>query len=131
MEKFYTTSKSIGNETLESSPEFDLGFDYNGQHIEIGDDPYYKSEAGPVSISDLMQKLQLLQNNGANYVSCDWHCDHGELDIYGFKMTVSTSEEIESYLDILKRKRQINKENELADLEKKIILLKKDLEVNK
>lgn len=131
MEKFYTTSKSIGNETLESKPEFDLGFDYNGQHIEIGDDPFYKSEAGPVSISDLMQALQLLQNNGANYVCCDWHYDHVELDIYAFKMSVSTPEEIESYLDILKVKNQISKENEIIDLEKRLILLKKDLEVNK
>ena len=127
MEKFYTTSKSIGKETLESDPEFNLGFDYNGHHIEIGDDPYYKSEAGPVSISDLIEKLQLFQNNGANYVSCDWHCDHGELDIYAFKMTVSTSEEIESYLDILKRKRQIDKENQITELEEKLKILKKSL----
>ena len=61
MEKFYTTSKSIGKENLESIPEFELGFDYDGQHIEIGDDPYYKSEAGPVSISDLIEKLQVFQ----------------------------------------------------------------------
>jgi hypothetical protein len=131
MEKFYTTSKSIGKETLESKPEFDLGFDYNGQHIEIGDDPFYKSEAGPVSISDLIEKLQVFQNNGANYVCCDWHCDHVELDIYAFKMSVSTPEEIESYLDVLKKTKQTAKQNEIANLEKKLILLKKDLEVNK
>lgn len=131
MEKFYTTSKFIEKTYLNSVPEFDLGFDYNGQHIEIGDDPYDKSEAGPVLISDLMQKLQLLQNNGANYVCCDWHCGHGELDIYGFKMTVSTLDDIGCYLDVLKTKSQKTKENEIANLEKRLILLKKDLEVNK
>lgn len=131
MEKFYTTSKSIGKETLESNPEFELGFDYDGQHIEIGDDPFYKSEAGPVSISDLIEKLQLFQNNGANYVCCDWHCDHVELDIYAFKMSVSTPEEIESYLDVLKRTKQTTKENEIAELERRLNILKKDLEIKK
>jgi len=131
MEKIYITSKFIGNESLESRPEEDFGFNFD-EHEDyqiLGDEPSHKSEAGLVSIDYLMRELETLKVKGANYVGCDWHCDHQELDLYGFHLIASNSDEIQAKIDALKHRQQKNKEQEIANLEEKLKKLKKDLEV--
>ena len=131
MEKIYITSKFIGNESLESRPEEDFGFNYD-EHEDyqiLGDEPSHKSEAGLVSIDYLMRELETLKVKGANYVGCDWHCDHQELDLYGFNLTTSKSDEIQAQIDVLKEKELKTKQAAIATLEEKLKKLKKDLEV--
>lgn len=130
MDTFFITSKFIGNKSLESRPEEDLGFDYDnyGNFDFIGNEPYDKSDAGVVDIVQLMAILMEMKAKGANYVACDWHCDHQELDLYGFNITASTSEEIKIKLDGLRHIKQKTKELEIAKLEKTLENLKKDLE---
>jgi len=130
MDTFFITSKFIGNESLDARPEEDLGSDYDnyGNFDFIGNEPYDKSDAGVVDIVQLMAILMEMKAKGANYVACDWHCDHQELDLYGFNITASTSEEIKIKLDGLRHIKQKTKELEIAKLEKTLENLKKDLE---
>jgi hypothetical protein len=130
MDTLFITSKFIGSKSLESRPEEDLGFDYDeyGNFDILGDNPYDKSEAGVVDIVQLMTILSEMKAKGANYVGCDWHCDHQELDLYGFNIITSTSDEIKAKIDALKHKEQKSKEKEFAELEKRLEILKKDLE---
>jgi hypothetical protein len=76
-----------------------------------------------------MRELETLKAKGANYVGCDWHCDHQELDLYGFNLTTSKSDEIQAQIDVLKEKELKTKQAAIASLEEKLKKLKKDLEV--
>lgn len=129
MEKIYITSKFIGQESLASIPEEDFGFNYEDhEDFEfLGVEPYHKSDAGLVKIDILVRELLKLQDKGANYVGCDWHCDHQELDLYGFHLIASNSDEIQAKIDALKDRQQKNKEQEIANLEEKLKILKKSL----
>jgi hypothetical protein len=84
-----------------------------------------------VDIVQLMAILNEMKPTGANYVACDWHCDHQELDLYGFNITTSTLDEIKAKIDALKHKEQKSKEKEIAELEKRLEILKNDLENTK
>ena len=128
---FYITSKFIEKKSLEARPEDDLGYEWDvHENFEIiGDEPYHKSEAGLVKIDILIQELVEMKAKGANYVGCDWHCDHQELDLYGFNLTTSKSDEIQAKIDVLKEKELKTKQAAIATLEEKLKKLKKDLEV--
>ena len=130
MSTVYITSKFIERESLESRPEEDFGFNYEDyENFEIiGDEPYHKSEAGLVKVDTLIQELLKLQDKGVNYVGCDWHCDHQELDLYGFNLTTSKSDEIQAEIDSLNKNKENNKAKEIAELEERLKFLKKDLE---
>jgi hypothetical protein len=133
MSTLYITSKFIGEKSLESRPEDDFGFDYDnyGNFDILGDDPYKKIDVGVVSITQLIAKLKEMQTKGANYVGCDWHCDHQELDLYAYSLSKANSDEIQSYKNGLYHEIQKNKEKEITELEKRLEFLKKDLENSK
>ena len=124
MEKIiYLHSKNIGHLFLESRPEEDFGFNYeiHEDYREIGE-TYY----GLVSIDKLIESLQELTSKGANYVSCRWHGDYQELDLYGVEYRLATDEEITVHRDNLKKQKRHDILNEIAQLESKIKVLKKD-----
>jgi hypothetical protein len=110
--------------SLESRPYEDMGFDYEnyGNFEELGET--HDGEAGLVSIDVLINSLQELKSNGANYVSCDWHCDHVELDLYGVQYRLATPEEIESFKQAQKLKKEDEKKREIERLEQKLKRLK-------
>ena len=126
----FITSKFLDYASLEARPHEDFGFDYEEDETYefIGDDIYHKSDAGLVSIDMLVNKLLTMQKNGANYVACDWHYDHQELDLYGFKLTSSTSDEIQDYLEANIGEIKKIKQDEITELEKVLKKLKKDLD---
>lgn len=133
MDTLYFISKFIGSESLESRPEEDFGFDYDnyGNFNIIGDDPYFKIDVGVVSITQLIARLKEMQTKGANYVGCDWHCDHQELDLYAYKLSASNPDEIENEIKSIQNLKTAKKEHEIAELEKRLEILKKDLENTK
>jgi hypothetical protein len=124
MSKLYFTNKFIEKKYLASYPHEDNGFDWdvNEDYEEIGDNN--QSDAGLVKIDELITILQELKENGANYVACDWHCDHQELDVYGFNYRKSTDEEVQAIEDAAKAKKELLKQRQIKEMEEKLAKLK-------
>jgi hypothetical protein len=126
---FYITTKFVEKEEIYSRPEEDFGYDYeNDNRIEtIGDVYWNYTESGLVNIDVMIQHLEDLKQKGSNYVGCEWHCDHGEMELYGFSMKMSSKPEIDEYLEEIKTKERKKKEAEIKLLEDKVKNLKKSL----
>ena len=124
MSKLYFTNKFIEKKYLASYPHEDNGFDWdvNEDYEEIGDNN--QSDAGLVKIDELITILQGLKEKGANYVACDWHCDHQELDVYGFNYRKSTDEEVQAIEDAAKAKKELLKQRQIKEMEEKLAKLK-------
>lgn len=120
----YIHQENIQRISLESRPYEDVGFDYEtyGNFKELGE--YHKGGAGLVSIDRLIESLQEMKSNGCNYVSCDWHYDHDELDLYGVKYRLATDEEINLHHKKLKQEEIKQREKEIEKLEAKLVLLR-------
>jgi hypothetical protein len=120
----YFNQKEIQKVSIESYPEVDLGFDYDKHedYVLVGDD--LRSDAGIVKIDKLIETLNEMKLNGANYVSCDWHCDHQDLDLYGVKFELATSEQVEAYENKLKAKDEVEKQRQIKALENRLKTLK-------
>lgn len=124
MSKVYFTNKFIEKKYLTSNPQEDNGFDYevNDDYKEIGD--YNQSDAGRVKIDELIKTLQDLKEKGSNYVACDWHCDHQELEVHGFNFRKSNDEEVKIEEDKIQAKKDLLKKRQIEDLEKQLAKLK-------
>ena len=122
----YFTNKFIGKKYLTSNPQEDNGFDYeiDDDYRETGD--VNQSDAGLVKIDELITILQELKEKGANYVACDWHCDHQELEVHGFNYEKSTDEEIQSIEDAAKLKKELLKQRQIKEMEEKLAKLKSE-----
>ncbi len=120
----YFTNKFIGEKCLTSNPQEDNGFDYetDDDYKEIGD--INQSDAGLVKIDELITILQELKDKGANYVACDWHCDHQELEVHGFNYRKSTDEEVQVVEDAAKAKKELLKQRQIKEMEDKLAKLK-------
>jgi hypothetical protein len=108
MDIIYFTNKFIGKDFLISSPQEDNGFNYENDYKELGD--FNQSDAGLVKIDELINILKELKDKGSNYVACDWHCDHGELEVYGFNYRKSTDEEVKVIEDATKLEKELSKQ---------------------
>lgn len=120
----YFTNKFIEEKCLISNPQEDNGFDYeiDDDYRETGD--VNQSDAGLVKIDELITILQELKDKGANYVACDWHCDHQELEVQGFNYRKSTDEEVQVVEDAAKAKKELLKQRQIKEMEDKLAKLK-------
>lgn len=110
---------------IESRPQEDLGFDYDiDEDYHTLGDTVYRAEADLVSLDVLISTLNTLKDEGANYVACDWHCDHGELKVHGFTFIVAPQEDVDAHLESVKAKTERKKEQEIKALEEKLKKLK-------
>lgn len=93
----YVTSKFKEKSYLEETTSDNFGFDWNtNSYFEIiGDKPWEKTRSGLIEINRLIDELVSLREKGSNYVGCEYHCDHRELELFGFELTSSTQEEID------------------------------------
>ena len=95
-------SKKLIDEADVSEIDFDFneafGFDYD-YYDDIIDINKNKSslDSEPILIDRLINILQELKNDGANYVQLEENCDHQGYDIEGFQIRLATTEEIENY----------------------------------
>jgi hypothetical protein len=124
MSVIYFTQKLIDKQYLLDTANEDNGLDYeiHDNYEKLGDTLH--SDAGLVSIEKLISVLVDMNSKGANYVSCDWHCDHQELEVHGVLYRASTKEEIQVELDKHTQKLEASKQREIEALEQKLKTLK-------
>jgi hypothetical protein len=125
----YITSKFDQKIEIYSRPEEDFGYDYeiHSSCDTIGSNYWDYTDSGLVKIDTMIEHLNELKQNGSNYVGCEWHCDHGEMELYGFSVNESSQPEIDEYLEGIKTKERKKKEAEIKLLEDKVRNLKKSL----
>lgn len=75
------------------------------------------SEASPISIKALRELLQRAEDNGSTHVSIDYHCDHDEYDVYGFKILRATEADINLFNEMEKLKTDTAKEKRIKKLQ--------------
>ena len=103
------------------------GWDLEHLYIDCGDDMVYQVNW---SVMNFNKSYTWRKNyeNAKKVMGCDWHCDHGEMELYGFKINKSSQTEIDEYLEGIKTKERKKKEAEIKLLEDKVKNLKKSLE---
>ena len=118
--------KNILEISMESRPHEDFGYDYDkhDDYIELGDGAL--TDVGLVDIETLINNLTQMRSHGATHVGCDWHCDHGELDLYGVEYRLAKQDEIEAYHNAKKLKEDAKKQREIETLEAKLKTLKNE-----
>jgi hypothetical protein len=105
MKNIYVTKEVIDDISF-SEIDIDLkeeyGFDYEDEseyiEIKVGN-PNVDTE--PIKIDILIKALKRLKEDGSTHVSLDYHCDHIGYDITGYKIYLSTEEQIKAYEDKL------------------------------
>ena len=58
----------------------------------------YELDGHPINIDRLINTLQGLKENGATHVQMEYHCDHISYPIQGYKLSVSTEEEVSNHM---------------------------------
>jgi hypothetical protein len=85
----------------------DFGFDYENDQelveIEVGNGDVRNE---PISIDTLIESLQELKQKGSTHVALNYHTDHIGYEMTGYKIYLSTEEQINSYEEKLKIKRE-------------------------
>ncbi len=84
------------------------------------------SDASMISIEDLKKIIKKVEDTGATHVAIDYHCDHDEYDIHGFKVERASDETIRVWKEMEELKASRVKAEEIAKLEKKIKSLKNE-----
>ena len=124
--EMYFKQRLINQIHLEARPEEEHGFSYDvHDDFTVIQEGRCDSESEAVNIDTLIESLNSLKASGANYVSCDWHCDHQELELYGYEFRKANAEEIKEHelkianLELSRRQKEILRlENELSKLKK-------------
>jgi hypothetical protein len=92
--------------------------------LAFDDDKVYQTEARIIPIQKIKELIDKAEASGANFVAIDYHCDHGEYDVYGYHVERMSQEEI----DVLEAKKaeKTKKANEakIKQLEEQIKKIK-------
>jgi ribonuclease HI len=85
----------------------EFGYDYENDQelveIEVGNGDVTNE---PISIDTLIESLQELKQKGSTHVALNYHTDHIGYEMTGYKIYLSTEEQISSYEEKLKIKRE-------------------------
>lgn len=110
VEKMYITKEVIENinhSEIDFLIQSEFGFDYETYdelvEIEVGNGDVRNE---PINIDTLIDTLQELKQKGSTHVSLDYHCDHIGYEMTGYKIYLSTEEQINTYEEKLKIKRE-------------------------
>lgn len=126
MMKTYFKQRLIDKIYLEARPEEENGFSYDiHEDFTTITEGRCESDSEPVSIDTLIEQLISLKKLGANYVSCDWHCDHQELELHGYEFRTATEEEIAEHELKIAKSELHRKQQEILRLEAELVKLKK------
>ena len=116
--------KNIGQVDIRANAEEDLGLDWDvhSDTTTLGEAVY--ADAGLVKIEELIATLIDLNSKGANYVACDWNCDHQELEVLGVEYRLATGDEVKPVLEKRRELAEKKKAREIELLEEKLKKLK-------
>ena len=111
MEEIMYITKEVIGDVEHSEIDFlirdEFGFDYENDQelveIEVGNGDVRNE---PISIDLMVKTLQELKEKGSTHVSLDYHCDHIGYEMTGYKIYLSTEEQINTYEEKLKIKRE-------------------------
>ena len=111
MEEIMYITKEVIGDVEHSEIDFlirdDFGFDYENDQelveIEVGNGDVRNE---PISIDTLIESLQELKQKGSTHVALNYHTDHIGYEMTGYKIYLSTEEQISSYEEKLKIKRE-------------------------
>jgi hypothetical protein len=94
--------------------------------IELVPEDYGDAEDIPIEL--LKEMIEKAEKAGANYIQVDWHCDHGEYDIYGYNITRFTKEQEEAREKVERVGEKMKISGKIRNLEAQIEELKKQQE---
>lgn len=110
VEKMYITKEVIENinhSEIDFLIQSEFGFDYETYdelvEIEVGNGDVRNE---PINIDTLIDTLQELKQKGSTHVSLHYHVDHIGYEMTGYKIYLSTEEQINTYEEKLKIKRE-------------------------
>ena len=111
MEEIMYITKEVIGDVEHSEIDFliqeEFGYDYENYQelveIEVGNGDVRNE---PISIDLMVKTLQELKEKGSTHVSLDYHCDHIGYEMTGYKIYLSTEEQIKAYEEKLKIKRE-------------------------
>jgi hypothetical protein len=111
MEEIMYITKEVIEDVEHSEIDFliheEFGFDYENEQelveIEVGNGDVRNE---PISIDTLIESLQELKQKGSTHVALNYHTDHIGYEMTGYKIYLSTEEQINSYEEKLKIKRE-------------------------
>ena len=111
MEEIMYITKEVIGDVEHSEIDFlirdDFGFDYENDQelveIEVGNGDVRNE---PISIDTLIESLQELKQKGSTHVALNYHTDHIGYEMTGYKIYLSTEEQINSSEEKLKFKRE-------------------------
>lgn len=111
MEEIMYITKEVIGDVEHSEIDFliqeEFGYDYENYQelveIEVGNGDVRNE---PISIDLMVKTLQELKEKGSTHVSLDYHCDHIGYEMTGYKIYLSTEEQINTYEEKLKIKRE-------------------------
>jgi hypothetical protein len=111
MEEIMYITKEVIGDVEHSEIDFlirdDFGFDYENDQelveIEVGNGDVRNE---PINIDTLIESLQELKQKGSTHVALNYHTDHIGYEMTGYKIYLSTEEQINSYEEKLKIKRE-------------------------
>ena len=99
--------ENINHSEIDFLIQSEFGFDYETYdelvEIEVGNGDVRNE---PINIDTLIDTLQELKQKGSTHVSLDYHCDHIGYEMTGYKIYLSTEEQINTYEEKLKIKRE-------------------------
>jgi hypothetical protein len=87
----------------------EFGYDYENDQelveIEVGNGDVTNE---PISIDLMVKTLQELKEKGSTHVSLSYHTDHIGYEMTGYKIYLSTEEQINAYEEKIKARREKN-----------------------
>jgi hypothetical protein len=113
MEEIMYITKEVIGDVEHSEIDFlirdDFGFDYENDQelveIEVGNGDVRNE---PISIDTLIESLQELKQKGSTHVALNYHTDHIGYEMTGYKIYLSTEEQINAYEEKIKARREKN-----------------------
>jgi len=78
----------------------------------------------PAPIAMIKKMVEDAEAAGSTHIYIDYHCDHIEFDVYGYKLERETNEDIKAREEEEKRKVEDKKIRKIAKLEKELAELK-------
>lgn len=110
VKKMYITKEvigDVGHSEIDFLIQSEFGFDYETYdelvEIEVGNGDVNNE---PINIDTLIESLQELKEKGSTHVALHYHVDHIGYEMTGYKIYLSTEEQISNYEEKLKIKRE-------------------------